>query len=121
MSRVPITVMGYKCDRCAAEWLPQNPPAEPEACPSCNSRQWNKPLGSMLSYEDFCSRIVAVLRERSPLTWTEIRTSAGLPQKFPNNAWVHRMEADIGLVRTKDAHGIINWELRDVDKHATAA
>jgi hypothetical protein len=75
----------------------------------------------MLSYEDFCQKIVAVLRERSPLTWTEIRTAAGLPQKFPNNTWVHRMESDIGLVRVKDLHGIINWQLQKLDKHAAAA
>lgn len=121
MGRVPITVLGCKCERCAAEWIPADTRAEPEVCPSCKSKAWNKPVGPMLSYEDFCRKIVAVLRERSPLTWTEIRTAAGLPQKFPNNAWVHRMECDIGLVRLKDSHGIINWHLHDSDKHATAA
>ena len=75
----------------------------------------------MLTYDDFCQRIVGVLRGSSPLTWTEIRTAARLPQKFPNNSWVHRMEADIGLVRSKDSHGIINWVLQETSQHATAA
>jgi hypothetical protein len=45
------------------------------------------------------------------MTWTEIRTEATLPQKFPNNQWVHRMEQDIGLIRERDQHGIIQWRL----------
>jgi DNA-directed RNA polymerase subunit RPC12/RpoP len=121
VARVPITVMGYKCEKCAAEWIPEDVRVEPEFCPNCKSKTWNKPTGPMLSYEDFCRKIVSVLRDQSPLTWTEIRTAAGLPQRFPNNAWVHRMESDIGLIRTKDSHGIINWQLRELDRHATAA
>jgi hypothetical protein len=66
---------------------------------------------SMLTYEDFRDKIVSTLRAAGPLTWTEIRTSAKLPQAFPNNKWVHRMETDIGLKRVKDSHGIIKWSL----------
>jgi hypothetical protein len=65
----------------------------------------------MLTYEDFCEKIQATLKSKGPLTWTEIRTEAKLPQAFPNNKWVHRMEADIKLRRNKDAHGIIKWSL----------
>jgi len=66
----------------------------------------------MLTYEEFKSRIETVLKETGKeLTWTEIRTVAKLPQKFPNNQWVHRLEQDIGLERKKDAHGIIHWKL----------
>ena len=25
MARVPITVMGYRCERCAHEWIPKDP------------------------------------------------------------------------------------------------
>ena len=65
-----------------------------------------------MTYEDFKAKIEATLREAgSPLTWTEIRTTAKLPQMFPNNQWVHRMEQDIGLQRKRDAHGIIHWSL----------
>jgi hypothetical protein len=45
------------------------------------------------------------------MTWTEIRTAAKLPQMFPNNKWVRRLERDIGLKRNKDVHGIIRWQL----------
>jgi hypothetical protein len=65
----------------------------------------------MLTYEDFRDKVRQALGS-GPLTWTEIRTKANLPQKFPNNQWVHRMQTDIGLERKKDSHGIIHWELK---------
>ena len=65
----------------------------------------------MLTYESFRDKIREVLKDSTALTWTEIRTIAKLPEKFPNNKWVHRLETDIGLKRTKDAHGIIKWKL----------
>ena len=66
----------------------------------------------MMSYEAFRNTIATTLRAAGgPLTWTEIRTAAKLPQKFPNNKWVHDMERDINLRRNKDGHGIIKWTL----------
>jgi hypothetical protein len=65
----------------------------------------------MLTYEDFRDKIREVLFKSRTLTWTEIRTAAKLPQAFPNNKWVHRMETDIGLKRVKDSHGIIKWSM----------
>jgi len=66
----------------------------------------------MMSYEDFRDTIKQTLKKaKQPLTWTEIRTTAGLPQALPNNQWVRRMETDIGLKREKDKHGVIHWQL----------
>jgi hypothetical protein len=66
----------------------------------------------MMTYDDFRTKIVETLVEaRRPLTWTEIRTAAGLPQLFPNNQWVHRLEKDIGLLRKRDTGGIIHWQI----------
>lgn len=65
----------------------------------------------MLTYESFRDKIMEVLKQSGPLTWTEIRTIAKMPEKFPNNKWVHRLETDIGLKRNRDAHGIIKWVL----------
>ena len=65
----------------------------------------------MLTYEEFRDKIKDAIKKAGPLTWTEIRTTAKLPQAFPNNKWVHRMEADIKLRRNKDVHGIIKWSL----------
>jgi len=65
----------------------------------------------MLTYEDFRDKIKDTLQTSGPITWTEIRTKANLPEKFPNNQWVHRMENDIKLKRNKDSHGIIKWSL----------
>ncbi len=113
MAKVPITIMGYRCDRCGHEWIPRGASEqEPRVCPKCKSPYWNRPRKTTpLTYEDFRDKIHDTLRAKSPMTWTEIRTAANLPQKFPNNKWVHLMEQDIGLVRRKDAHGIIQWLL----------
>jgi len=109
---VPITVMGYRCERCRGEWVPKDLERQPVACPKCKSPYWNRPRkASMLTYENFRDKIEDVLKKSPVMTWTEIRTLAKLPEKFPNNKWVHRLETDIGLKRTKDAHGIIKWKL----------
>ncbi|MCC6947340.1 MAG: zinc ribbon domain-containing protein [Bradyrhizobiaceae bacterium] len=114
MARVPITVMGFRCDRCAHEWIPRGD-EEPRVCPACHSALWNQPdKKARMSFDDFKSKIAAVLREAGqPLTWTEIRTKAALPHAFPNNQWVHRMEADIGLIRKRESDGIIHWQLKE--------
>jgi DNA primase len=65
----------------------------------------------MLTYEEFRDKIKETLTASGPLTWTEIRTIAKLPQAFPNNKWVHRLEQDIALRRNKDDHGIFKWLL----------
>jgi len=116
MARVPITVMGCRCDRCDYEWIPRDLQSDPTVCPECHSPYWNQPRKKakepMLSYETFRDAIKSTLKGfPAGLTWTEIRTSAKLPQAFPNNQWVHRLERDIGLERKKDSHGIINWKL----------
>jgi hypothetical protein len=64
----------------------------------------------MLTYEESRDKILDSLKG-GPLTWTEVRTAARLPQKFPNNKWVHQLEQDIGLKKAKDAHGIIKWQI----------
>lgn len=113
MAKVPITVMGYRCERCGHEWIPRDFKREPSVCPKCKSPYWNRPKGDMMTYENFRDKIGKVLRDAGgSLTWTEVRTRANLPQKFPNNKWVHRMENDIGLERKRDEHGIIHWSVR---------
>jgi hypothetical protein len=67
-----------------------------------------------MSYDDFKEKIAEVLRRAGkPLTWTEVRTAANLPQAYPNNQWVHRMETDIDLLRRRESDGIIHWLLKD--------
>ena len=114
MARVPITVMGFRCDRCHHEWIPRGD-EEPRVCPACHSHLWNQPHKKVrMTYEDFSSKIAHVLKDAGkPLTWTEIRTTAALPQAFPNNQWVRRMEQDIGLTRRREKDGIIHWQLRE--------
>jgi predicted Zn-ribbon and HTH transcriptional regulator len=114
MARVPITVMGFRCERCEHEWIPRHAAQEPAVCPKCKSPYWNRPrqkLKAMLMYEDFRDRIKRTLKQSGPLTWTEIRTIAKLPEKFPNNKWVRRLEQEIKLQRNKDGNGIIIWKV----------
>jgi hypothetical protein len=118
MARVPITVMGFRCDRCGHEWIPQKIDNPPRVCPNpkCHSPYWNAPpkRARRMTYEDFRAKIADVLRRAgTPLTWTEVRTKASLPQAYPNNQWVHRMETDIGLLRRRESDGIIHWLLKD--------
>lgn len=115
MARVPITVMGFRCERCAHEWIPRGgAEEEPRVCPKCRSPWWGTPpkKKSMMTYEAFSKQVSAVLAKAgAPLTWTEIRTTANLPQAFPNNQWVHQMEKDIGLIRRRESDGTIRWQL----------
>lgn len=114
MARVPITIMGYQCERCAHEWIPRsNGGIEPKVCPKCKSPYWNQPRNRPnMTYEEFRDRVKAVLLGAGqPLTWTEIRTRARLPQKYPNNQWVRRMEADLPLVRDRSTKGTIFWRI----------
>jgi hypothetical protein len=116
MARVPITVMGFRCERCPHEWIPRGgPEEEPRVCPACHSQLWNQPdKKARMTYDDFKSKIARVLKDaEKPLTWTEIRTIASLPQAFPNNQWVRRMEGDIGLTRRREKDGIIHWQLKE--------
>lgn len=65
-----------------------------------------------MPYEEFKDKVKDVLKSAGrPMTWTELRTVSGLPQRFPNNRWVRRLEKDIGLNRHRDKGGIIHWEL----------
>jgi hypothetical protein len=81
MARVPITMMGFRCEVCHHEWIPEGGlDLEPDICPACHSNLWNQPESkSRMSYEDFKSKIAKVLKDAGkPLTWTEVRTIAAL-------------------------------------------
>ena len=126
MARVPITVLGFRCDRCGHEWIPRGESdLEPTVCPKCKSPYWNKPRknSGAMTYERFRDQVRRTLL-KGPLegmTWTDVRTSSRLPQAFPNNQWVRRMEGDIGLLRVRDDHGILHWQLpREVSDGPTA-
>lgn len=117
MARVPITIMGFKCDKCGHEWLPRYEGQVPPKCPNCRSIYWDIPVRKKpMDFTEFKQRVKSILdHNESPLTWTEIRTKAQLPQKLPNNQWVLRLEKEIGLVRERDKKGIILWSLNDCD------
>lgn len=43
MARVPITSMGYKCERCGHQWIPRDETRVPTVCPTCKSPYWDTP------------------------------------------------------------------------------
>jgi len=62
----------------------------------------NKENKEEVLYEEFKNSIKNILeRHPSGLTWTQIRDKLNLPQKYPNNQWVKRLEKEIGLARIK--------------------
>src|SRR5437762_3084426 len=100
--RVPITLMGFRCERCEHEWVPRDSDSDPKTCPKCKSPYWDRPRKAAppMTYDVFRKTIESALKAAGKeLTWTELRTASGLPQAFPNNQWVHRLEKDIGLKR----------------------
>ena len=89
MARVPITVMGFHCDRCGHEWIPR-PGAigEPRVCPDCHSALWNRPdKKARMSYETFRDKIAASLRRAGkPLTWTEVQDGGEFATSLPKQS-----------------------------------
>lgn len=43
MSDIKIIRRGFKCLRCAYEWIPRKEGHAPQLCPKCRSILWNKP------------------------------------------------------------------------------
>lgn len=82
MARVPITVMGFRCERCGHEWVPRDVDQEPRVCPKCKSPYWNRPRRSApMTYEQFRDKVARTIRDADRgLTWTEI----GRPPASPN-------------------------------------
>jgi DNA-directed RNA polymerase subunit RPC12/RpoP len=42
MQKVEIKVLGYRCERCRAEWVPRSE-QPPRVCPRCKSPYWDRP------------------------------------------------------------------------------
>ena len=41
MTNRKIVLPSLRCNRCGHEWIPRRP-KEPDVCPKCSSRYWNK-------------------------------------------------------------------------------
>jgi len=38
-----IKLDGYRCERCAHEWVPRDAKVVPVICPKCKSAYWSRP------------------------------------------------------------------------------
>jgi hypothetical protein len=116
MARVPITVLGYQCERCGHQWIPRragNSAVDPRICPSCNSASWNRAKEPRMGYEEFRGMVAKALGDAGrALSWREVRVLAKLPQMFPNTQWIHRLEKDIRMERIRSADGVVRWRLQ---------
>ena len=43
MGKVQLTVWGFRCERCAHEWVPRAEKQSPKVCPKCKSPYWDRP------------------------------------------------------------------------------
>jgi predicted transcriptional regulator len=64
-----------------------------------------------MRYVDFRDRIIDELRRnKSGLTWKELREKLDLPYKTPCSEWVKHMEEEDGLVREKGSGRALVWK-----------
>jgi hypothetical protein len=103
MGRVPITVMGYCCERCGHQWIPRDFGNPPQTCPKCKSPYWNRARKTMMTYEDFRDKIHRVLRQAGGqgLTWTEVRTMARLCGRITSGSTGWSRTSDSSDKRTR--------------------
>jgi hypothetical protein len=65
-----------------------------------------------MQYVEFRDRIQKELRRNHRgFTWTELRRRLGLPYERPCASWVERMEAEIGLSRTRRVGRVLIWRI----------
>ena len=38
-----VLLEGWRCERCAHEWVPREKDKEPKVCPCCKSPYWDRP------------------------------------------------------------------------------
>ena len=65
-----------------------------------------------MRYTDFKEGIRAELDlHPEGLTWTELKLRLVLPYERPCPTWVHRLEEETGLVRTRNRSGPAIWTI----------
>lgn len=62
-----------------------------------------------VEYRDMIHR--KLRRRRRGMTWVELRDELGLPYDRPCPNWTKRLEAEIGLTRTKGAGRALVWRV----------
>ncbi len=63
-----------------------------------------------MKYTEFRSKILDELkRNRSGLTWADLKSRLDLPYKTPCREWVIRMEKEYGLKRAKGNGRALIW------------
>jgi hypothetical protein len=65
-----------------------------------------------MRYVEFKEKIKARLIEHPEgLTWDQLKDQLELPYDRPCPDWVDRLERDIGLTRSREAHRSFTWKL----------
>lgn len=114
MARVPITVTGFRCDRCGHEWVPRGDnDEEPRVCPNCHSPYWNRPPRptARITEGEIAAIIEGILRER-PFQAASI---AELITEIPNR--VTLSAKDLAQSPTRPNEPIWHQRVRNIRSH----
>jgi hypothetical protein len=72
-----------------------------------------------MKYVEFRDTVQNYLRShRRGATWKELKSELHLSYAIPCPTWVHHLETDIGLTRSKGPHGMI-WTVAPRSKFLT--
>jgi len=116
MVKVPITVMGFRCDRCRYEWVPRSEGGEePRVCPRCHSASWNVPPSGRLTENELASIVEAILRERPD----HKASVAELIEEIPNR--VTLSAEDLAQSPTRPNEPIWHQRVRNIRSHKSSA
>lgn len=114
MAKIPITVMGFRCDRCGHEWVPRtDSEREPRVCPKCHSAWWNKlPKPTPRVTEAEIANVVEIiLRERSNYA----ASIAELIKEIPNR--IDLSAEDLAQSPTRPNEPMWHQRVRNIRSH----
>jgi|HubBroStandDraft_1064217.scaffolds.fasta_scaffold783636_1 hypothetical protein len=114
MARVPITVMGFKCERCGHEWVPRSESdVEPRVCPKCHSAWWNKPPKPTprVTEAEIADVVEKILRERPD----HAASIAELIKEIPNR--IDLPAEDLAQSPTRPNEPMWHQRVRNIRSH----
>jgi hypothetical protein len=113
MARVPITVMGFKCERCGHEWVPRDTESEPKVCPKCHSPWWQRPATPApdVTEAEIADVVMAILRERTDHKASVAELIKEIPERIELSA------ADLVQSPTRPNEPVWHQRVRNIRSH----
>jgi hypothetical protein len=113
MARIPITIMGFKCERCGHEWVPRDSEGEPKVCPKCHSPWWQRPATPPpdVTEAEIADVVVAILRERPDHKASVAELIKEIPERIELSA------ADLAQSPTRPNEPLWHQRVRNIRSH----